>query len=85
MQFVRIKFHKWTEMSVPLSSIQYFLLSIEHLQCKFRFKKVESDTSPNKEHLKCLFAELWMESSWAVNMNEEGDMCGMDRIVFVNS
>ncbi len=53
-----------SEMLVPLSSIQHFLLCVEHLQCEFRFKKVGSDTNSNKkERSQRLYAELFMESS----------------------
>lgn len=72
-------------MSIPLSSTQYFLLGVGHLQRKSRFKKVESIEMWIKERTLRLYAELVMESSWAVNMNEEVDVWRMNRIVFAST
>lgn len=50
------------EISLVLSSIQYFLLCAEHLQCGFRFKKVDTDTNSDKEHWQHRYAELFTDS-----------------------
>lgn len=75
------------EMSVSLLSIQCFLLWLEHLQCKFRFKKVKSETNLNKKELSAFVCRailgklLSSQHEWRSIV----DVWEMNRVVFTSA